>query len=317
MRVLRFCSYACLVLLAGAAHAQVTVSMVADNFFVVYTGTSSSATTQHLSGSWPTPQTSTFTPAGPFLYAVAWDDGKSLQGLLGAVSKGSGIVPTGSPLWEVCAANEVITAPPSPAALTAKIASCNSGPGWHAPSAGPNNESASSTQVSGMNLWGKVASIEATANWVWNTDATAACGGANGFLRGPCNPGEYLIFRLNLDQVADCLPPVPNFNIDWTAGYGALVADGTSSTDELNYFWSIQASDANWGRFGTEVMQWFPGQAGIFDLRTFFENGAKTKLKCDGYYRVKLAVGNRCINWRDTSRLVKIKCCPGEVSGGK
>jgi len=24
-------------------------------------------------------------------------------------------------------------------------------------------------------------------------------------------------------------------------------------------------------------------------------------------------VGNRCVSWRDTIRLVKLKCCPGEV----
>jgi hypothetical protein len=309
--------------LTRTASAQITVRMVADNFFAGYTGTATSATTQHFSGAWPTPFTgASFNPAGPYLYVAAWDDGKSLQGLLGDVKRGSGVAPTGSPLWEVCATNQPLTssagAAPSPAALTTQIVACNSGNRWHAPSAGPNNVNAGSNQVpSGMNLWGNVAAIEPTANWIWNTDGTTACAGANGFLQGSCNPGEYLIFRINLDQVADCVPPVPDFAIDWNAGFGTLVANGTNSQNELNYFWSIQESDASWNRFGPEIAQWFPGQAASFDLKTFFENGAKTKLKCDGYYRVKLAVSNRCINWRDTSKLVKIKCCPGEVTPQK
>ena len=53
-------------------------------------------------------------------------------------------------------------------------------------------------------------------------------------------------------------------------------------------------------------------QAGPFDLKPFFEAKGQT-LKCDAYYRVKLAVSNQCVSWRDTIRLVKLKCCPGEV----
>jgi hypothetical protein len=92
------------------------------------------------------------------------------------------------------------------------------------------------------------------------------------------------------------------------------MADGTTSEYELNHFWGVQEANAGWGGFGPEVSQWFPGPAGPFDIRTFFENGTKTRMECDTYYRVKLAVGNNCINWRSATRLIRVKCCPGEVS---
>ena len=309
-------------LVTGSTFAQtITVRMVADNYFAGYTGTATAATTMNFNGAWPTPAApAPFQAAGPFLFVVAWDDGSSLQGLLGSVASGSGIVPTGSSLWTVCATGQLlpsaITAAPTAAALTSRIVACNTANAWQATTAGPNNENASNHQIpSGTNLWGKTPAIEPTANWIWNTNATQQCAGTNGFLAGPCNPGEYLIFRLRLDQVAGCLPPVPAFTINWTTGFGTVVADGTTSQHELNHFWSVQESDASWNRFGPEVTQWFQGTAGVFDVKSFYETGARQRLKCDTYYRVKLAVGNNCINWRDTTRLIRVKCCPGEVSG--
>ena len=64
-------------------------------------------------------------------------------------------------------------------------------------------------------------------------------------------------------------------------------------------------------------MSWFNGQAGPFDIKTFFENGTNTKMKCDAYYRVKLAVANECVSWRDVSQLIHINCCPGDVTPQK
>lgn len=301
-----------LLLVAIPAAAQVSVKMTADNYFAVYTGTPTAATTMQFSGAWPAISQPPPFPAASTLYVAAWDDGSVYQGLLGSVANGTGFVTTGSSLWQVCKANQTLPAgaggAPNVTALTAAIVACNSSGGWHATSVGPNNGNAAAA-----GFWGLVAAIDATAGWVWDTANLPACAGTNGFLRGPCNPGEYLIFRIALGEVAACRDPVPDFVFDWTSGYGTFVANGTNSQNETNHFWSVQESDASWNRIGPEITQWFPGTAGIFDLKTFYETGAKTKLKCDTYYRVKLAVSNNCVSWRDTSKLVKLKCCPGEV----
>lgn len=308
------------ILITAPGYAQYAVRMTANNHFAGYTGSSSAATTQHFAGSWSTGVYSgTFNSTATHLYVVAWDDGGVYQGLVGSIASGGGIVPTGSSLWTVCATTQslpnTVSAAPSTAALSAQIAACNANNRWHATSVGPNNANASSsTTPSGAALWGKLNNIEPTANWIWDTNTTAACSGTNGFLVGSCNPGEYLIFRLELARVAQCLPPVPDFTISWTSGFGTVIADGTNSQNELNHFWSVQESNASWIGIGPEITQWFSGSAGSFDIRAFFEAGAKTRMKCDTYYRVKLAVGNNCINWRSATRLIRVRCCAGEVS---
>lgn len=308
----RFLKALILFLAAIPAAAQVSVKMTADNYFAVYTGTPTAATVMQAGGAWPAVLQHGPFAAAQVLYVAAWDDGSVYQGLLGSVTNGTGFVTTGSPLWQVCKANQTLPAgiggAPNLTALSAAIVTCNSTNGWHAPSVGPNNGNAAAA-----GFWGNVPAIDATAAWVWDTASTSTCAGANGFLRGPCNPGEYLIFRIPLGEVGACRDPVPDFTFDWTAGYGTFAANGTNSQHETNHFWSVQESDASWNRIGPEITQWFPGTAGTFDLKTFYETGAKTKLKCDTYYRVKLAVSNRCVSWRETSKLVKLKCCPGEV----
>ena len=308
---------ACLLLVAMRLHAATyNVKMIADNYYAAYTGNSTAALTQHFTGAWGSPVTSTnITTTDPYLYVAAWDDGGVYQGLLASVQSGTGIINTGSPLWEVCAANQTLgnaaSNAPSLSALSAKIAACNSG-GWHATAVGPNNGNAQSA-----GFWPAINAIDLTAAWIWNTDRSTTCAGTNNFLRGGCNPGEYLIFRLPLERVPGCLPPTPSFTMVWNNGFGTVFADGTASQNEQNHFWSVQLSNASWGRFGTEVMSWFNGQAGPFDIKTFFENGTNTKMKCDAYYRVKLAVANECVSWRDVSQLIHINCCPGDVTPQK
>ncbi len=300
---------------AHLAAQPVTVKITADNFFAVYTGTAATAGTQHFTGSWPSLMTpAPITPAAGnnFLYVAAWDDGSVFQGLLATVAVGAGFVPTGSPLWAVCATNKPLAsntaAAPAPGALTAAIAACNSANSWRPTSNGPNNGNASAA-----GLWSKVPKIDDTANWIWHDNGSTACAGDNGFLKGGCNPGEYLIFRISLERVRSCLPPVPDFNVDWNAGYGTFVANGTDSQGEVSHFWSIQEADQSWVGKGPEISQWFLNQqAGVFDLKSFFE-GKGQRLKCSAYYRVKLVVSNQCVNWSDTIRLVKLKCCPGDV----
>lgn len=90
-----------------------------------------------------------------------------------------------------------------------------------------------------------------------------------------------------------------------------IVADGSPSSNEMNYFWSIEESDANWGRNPqTEVWQWFLGQqAGVIDLKDFYASKGG-QFKCNTYYRIKLAVGNSCVPWNEIVRLLYVKCPP-------
>jgi hypothetical protein len=296
---------------AASSPAQ-TVKITADNNYAVYTGTASTVTPQ-FTGLWTQGiKTANITPGvgENFLYIAAWDDGNTFQGLLATVSAGIGYVTTGSNLWRVCATNTPVTTAPTPANLAARIVACNKSSGWRPTSNGPADGNAG---LSPFFLWGNQA-IDDSAAWIWHDNPKAPCPNTGNppFLQGSCDPGEYLIFRISLKSVAQCPEPVPNFTINWTAGYGVLVANGTNSQHEQNYFWSIQESNQWWGSQGPEIMQWFPGQAGAFDLKSFFESKGQ-RLKCDTYYRVKLAVGNQCVGWRDTIRLVKLKCCPGEV----
>ncbi|HEX8154560.1 MAG TPA: hypothetical protein VF698_15605, partial [Thermoanaerobaculia bacterium] len=265
----RFLAVLVLLVVAIPAAGQVTVKMTADNYFAFYSGTPTAATTMHFAGAWPGISAPAPFAAAPMLYVAAWDDGKVYQGLLGSVAFGTGFVTTGSPLWQVCKANQSLPAgtggAPNLTAMSAAIVACNSSNSWHAPSVGPNNGNSPAA-----GLWGVVGAIDPTAGWIWDTDGTPACAGTNGFLKGPCNPGEYLIFRIALKDVEACREPVPDFVFDWTAGYGTFVANGTSSQNETNYFWSVQESDASWNRIGPEITQWFPGTAGTFDLKTFY-----------------------------------------------
>jgi hypothetical protein len=109
---------------------------------------------------------------------------------------------------------------------------------------------------------------------------------------------------------ASIQPAVPSFTMPNAACMsGAIMADGSTTTFEQNHFWSVQESDANWNRFGTEAMEWFTGEAGSIDLRAFAAKYGVT-MKCNTYYRVKLAVTGLCSGWAETSQLLYVTCPP-------
>jgi hypothetical protein len=88
-----------------------------------------------------------------------------------------------------------------------------------------------------------------------------------------------------------------------------LLADGSASTSETSCFWSIEESDANWGRNpATEVYEWFVAQqAGQIDLTAFYASKGG-HFKCNTYYRIKLAVSNNCTPWNETVQLLHVTC---------
>ena len=109
---------------------------------------------------------------------------------------------------------------------------------------------------------------------------------------------------------ANIQPAVPSFSLPGELCHsGSIVADGAATVNEANHFWSVQESDASWNRYGTEAMDWFPGAAGPRDLRAFAEQRG-VRLKCNTYYRVKLAVVGLCSGWNETSKLLFLRCPP-------
>ena len=88
-----------------------------------------------------------------------------------------------------------------------------------------------------------------------------------------------------------------------------IIADGTPSVGETDYFWSIEVSDASWGRNpSTEVYKWFhSSQAGPIDLKAFYASFGRS-FECDTYYRIKLAVANNCVGWKETVQLLYVRC---------
>lgn len=89
-----------------------------------------------------------------------------------------------------------------------------------------------------------------------------------------------------------------------------IVANGAASQNELRHFWSIEESDANWGRPNPagEKSMWFDKQqAGTMDIEALYRQLGGT-WKCNTYYRVKLAVSNSCTPWKETVKLIKVTC---------
>lgn len=124
-------------------------------------------------------------------------------------------------------------------------------------------------------------------------------------LGGQANPAQRTSgidnWSVTLNKVPD---PVPSFTVSAvqcvdpaTQGRGngipVIEADGSASVNATNYFWSVEESDANWGRNPqSERSKWFTGQAGPIDLGGFYAS-LGGQWKCNTYYRVKLAV-----DWR-------------------
>lgn len=94
-----------------------------------------------------------------------------------------------------------------------------------------------------------------------------------------------------------------------------ILADGTASERETDHFWSIEKSDAQWGRNPeTEVSRWFIAeQAGVVDLHQLYQE-LGGQFECNTYYRIKLAVRNDCTAWDEDVKLLFIQC--PEVDAG-
>lgn len=95
-----------------------------------------------------------------------------------------------------------------------------------------------------------------------------------------------------------------------------IVADANATTGETSHYWSMEESDAQGNRNpATEVGHWWVGQqVGNINLNAYYFAKTGQALKCNTYYRVKLAVINECTPWKELVRLLYVSCPP--VTGG-
>lgn len=146
-------------------------------------------------------------------------------------------------------------------------------------------------------------------------------------IRFPVDPTSYQNERIGYDNI--CLKSSGQCNICDNEAVACftmkesiclkdpIMIDGSCSQNEIRYFLSVQESDANWGRFGIEETEWFPVTApNSINVKSWYTSKGRT-WKCDTYYRVKLAVQNKCTQWNSTSKLIYIKCCDESCKCGK
>lgn len=102
---------------------------------------------------------------------------------------------------------------------------------------------------------------------------------------------------------------VPDLSLQSIYCYGdPIIADASNSVNEDSYYVSIQESDENWNVSGKEYWEWFVGEeAGTINMNDFITQHGWS-IKCNQYYKVKIAVTNQCTGWTETSRLIKVIC---------
>ncbi|MBI3133756.1 MAG: T9SS type A sorting domain-containing protein [Bacteroidetes bacterium] len=118
----------------------------------------------------------------------------------------------------------------------------------------------------------------------------------------------YFVDDVSLTYV--CGPITPSIAVASTYCYGSPISFVGSSTGTANYnVWTVVESD----QFGTPVVgatewwsPWFTGNPGYYTLPSV--NGPA--LACGKYYRIKLAVGNDCYGWVETTQVIYLNCPP-------
>ena len=106
----------------------------------------------------------------------------------------------------------------------------------------------------------------------------------------PCNPKD-------LSLVAP----------DYVCQAAKLELDGTNNIWGEHHFWSIHELDLNGNPTHEEIMSWFPGPAGKFDITQFAAANGLT-LTCGHKYNVKLAMNSECLGWVESTKVVRVEC---------
>lgn len=90
-----------------------------------------------------------------------------------------------------------------------------------------------------------------------------------------------------------------------------IIADGTASIGEESYNWEIYECSATGAisiPSGFVASDWFVAQqVGAFNVTNWLK-GKNISLKCNKYYRLRLAVQTACTPWKETTKIFKYTC---------
>lgn len=90
-----------------------------------------------------------------------------------------------------------------------------------------------------------------------------------------------------------------------------IIMDASATVGATNFWLTVEESDANWGRPNpqSELIMLFAGQTPNSNMNvSTFLNLFGYQLKCNTYYRVKLAANNKCVSWNEKTELIYITC---------
>ncbi len=108
--------------------------------------------------------------------------------------------------------------------------------------------------------------------------------------------------------------PTPAFTIDNVVcrDNGQIIADGSASTGESAYSWTIAELDNNNNIINStlESKNVEAAQVATFDIRNFYEVERGRSFKCNKNYKVILSVKRQCSDWVSTEKVIFLSC-PG------
>lgn len=248
-----------LIALSSSASADtLEYAITADNAYAIYLGTSTSASllvasAQNVTAGDIASAESGFAALfGPtndqFLYVVAYGDRVVAQGLLAEfvverlAQKFLYTVRGSEPAWRVFATAQTLAEdapPPTAAQVSQQIAIANAQAGgagtsgtWKPVFVGPKNDAGAQA----YGLVPSIAGIDAGSEWIWYQSGN--CPGAQDPFQG-CDHGEYLLFRIQLEEVGGCCFPEGQCGIarmgdcmgEWTTYQGAgTTCEGVACT---------------------------------------------------------------------------------------
>lgn len=127
-----------------------------------------------------------------------------------------------------------------------------------------------------------------------------------------CTLGQHFGYAY-LDGLCTDWPATANFTlnkIDFCDNGQDLIMNGSASTNEDRYFVEVLETDAAGNAItnGFVFSQWFYSQAPAnINITQWLKSNNKI-LKCNSYFKIKLAVMNDCAQWNEKSQVVHFSC---------
>lgn len=116
-----------------------------------------------------------------------------------------------------------------------------------------------------------------------------------------------------------CVNNSPDIDLDVPAlaCFGEdIIADGSATEKLTSWLWTFEECDAIGTRLGNEqISKWYFGSGPeTFNFSEFLETN-EYEIKCNSYYRVKLAGSSRCSEWTEEVKIIQV-ICPALAAAG-